>query len=241
MANEELTRERVHQILDIYQSIHNRWATTNRFDYTIRAQERITGKTLEELKRVKFWVGIDGKGELLTLNEMVALFVLIGNQARQLKELDKAKLAEGGGQVKLSAEMNFRPSDAEIIGTLSQLQMEELIEELEEDREKTKNTLTFSSVGLGLFVLGMVFLLVLAYVGKGVIQGTHIVYMFGIAVIALAIFCAVHYGRFLQINMSITKAKKQLHVSTDKSSVGIDRGEKEKKKSPRKRATKPKP
>jgi hypothetical protein len=45
---------------------------SGRFDYAVVAQSPVRGKSLEELKGVRFWVGLGQDGTEMSLSEMVA-------------------------------------------------------------------------------------------------------------------------------------------------------------------------
>lgn len=76
---------RANRVARVYQIIHNDWSTRNRLRYAVKPTEKVMGRPVSEIRHVKFWVGVDGKGgDQLDLDETVAVFELLSDQAEQL-------------------------------------------------------------------------------------------------------------------------------------------------------------
>jgi hypothetical protein len=118
-AKAELDR-RAAKVFKAFQVIQHESMRTGRVRYVCRAQEKVMGRPIGELKDVKFWVGIDGKGgELLDLDETVAVFELYRDQFQQLQGAKHLKKLEFKGTLSL------RHDPAVIATVLGSVQIDE--------------------------------------------------------------------------------------------------------------------
>jgi len=73
------------RIMKVFTLIHNNAAKKGKYVYVVRPQEPVNNRPLNEIMHVKYWCGVDGQGgELLSIDELVAVFEVIRDQNEQL-------------------------------------------------------------------------------------------------------------------------------------------------------------
>jgi hypothetical protein len=117
--DESSQRKSVERIGRVFQLIFNKWAESNSFDYRLAAPERVVGRPLDEIRNLRYWLGVGDKGEYLNLVEVVAVFKMIQSQREQVPYAKHLK------EVKVSSTVNLAPTNAEMIEVIRQLHVTE--------------------------------------------------------------------------------------------------------------------
>ncbi len=108
-------RQSIDRILRVFEIIMNEWARSNSFSYSLRAERPVVGRHLNEIRDVPLWLGVGGKGERVSLVEVVCVFQLLASQSEQLPYAKHLK------DVKVRSQINLEPTELEIVSVLRQL------------------------------------------------------------------------------------------------------------------------
>jgi hypothetical protein len=122
MANAEI---RLNVILDLFNQIHNNAARKRRLEYVVVPSEDIRGKSLEEMKKLTFNVGVTKSNSVgLSAKEVTALFTFMKGQFDQLRSLQERRRAGIAMPAKpqIESRVNLDPTDEEIRRVLSGVQ-----------------------------------------------------------------------------------------------------------------------
>jgi hypothetical protein len=105
--------------MDLYQVVQHASMKSGRMNYRVQAQEKVCGRPSDEVLKVNFWVSIDGKGEMLTAQELAAFVHLVVDQAEQLKGAKYLK------DIRIRTNVNFELEPAVVEHILTHLDVEE--------------------------------------------------------------------------------------------------------------------
>ena len=85
MATEDIfDQKRLDRCIAIHQAICKNWQETRYLDYTIRATERLTGLSHEELQKQKFAVGVGENLEVIPFFDLLMVLSMIEQTGKAL-------------------------------------------------------------------------------------------------------------------------------------------------------------
>ena len=113
------SRREIEAVSDLFRIIQNDWSTRRKLRYTVRPNERVSGRPAAEIMGVKFWVGVQGQGRTVGVNELVALFLLLNDFVEKAPNLRHMRKPQTRHTVQL------RHSPAVIEAVLAKIQMTE--------------------------------------------------------------------------------------------------------------------
>lgn len=83
--------QEIADVMDVFQIIQNDWVDRKKLRYTVRSSERISGRPVSDIMHVQFWVGVQGHGRTLSINGLVAVFLMLGDYVQKLPNLQHMK------------------------------------------------------------------------------------------------------------------------------------------------------
>jgi len=111
--------ERIDTIVRLWQTIYNDWIGRRRPAYTVRPDSDLAGKSVEELKKITFWVGVHGVGENLSAEELASLRLLMKDQIVKVGLISKAHPTMTN--LKVDFKVSYEPSDEDVLRAVASL------------------------------------------------------------------------------------------------------------------------
>ncbi|MCH8044177.1 MAG: hypothetical protein IID44_10720 [Planctomycetes bacterium] len=119
--SEDFSQGRMERAISAAAVIQDNWQKTNQFDYKVTCAEQIEGKSLDELSKLDFAVGIEGNQTHLPLLDMLVLFSYVVAEAEARK---KIKTSPEATTYKATVQIKTTFTEEEVRSWLDQIQID---------------------------------------------------------------------------------------------------------------------
>lgn len=118
---EVFNQKRMDRCAKIQRAIMINWQKNNKFDYTVRATQAVSGMLLEDFRKQYFIVGVGNDLTELPFTDMLVIFSMIEQETNALKQ---RKPIKGEKEFKVKFQISTFFSDEEAARLLSSIRIE---------------------------------------------------------------------------------------------------------------------
>jgi hypothetical protein len=96
--------KRAGEVGEVFRILQNDWVRKKQLLYTVRPSESVKGRPVNEIMHVKFWVGAQGQGMSLDIEQTAAVFEMLRDYLEQLPGLNNLRKPTTTSTIKLKHE-----------------------------------------------------------------------------------------------------------------------------------------